>query len=373
MAMLSISQIQKIADLDVRIIKAAGVLEYQLLQESPQRLSLGELVNQQPLFFGDLLRDVNFALGVRNTIAHPANGRSHTDAEKERAAGYLVRAIIMLQTKAVEDKKANAEAINAIVDVEGRSAREASTASKSKKNLFVTWAIVPVLLLCLGFIAVKVIQRPQTAKFMKPQHKEAKTSRPATDAGPAQEAFQKVVGTFGNTTPAASETATEKVAKSPAPVVPSTGVRADVAELKEKFNIMRPFRILEFSEAQARAMAGDVTGTAANNYDRFRVFVKQLHKVRGTKPSVLPTANEVNLWAHLRRAVYLYDRLSSTDKAARVALAKEGFSFKAEPTIFDYASALKSLSKENGWLADPQSAEAIAAFNAVVATWTPGR
>lgn len=86
-------------DLDSRIIKLAGLIEYVLTETSTLETkgSLGEMVQVcEELQREKLIPDVNFALGVRNSIAHPSRGTSPTNEEKKRAAEYLGAAATLL-------------------------------------------------------------------------------------------------------------------------------------------------------------------------------------------------------------------------------------------------------------------------------------
>ena len=95
--MKTLAQIEKISDLDSRVINAAALLEAELrppAANSKQEIKLGDLVQQQRCFAkGGFIRDVNFALGVRNAIAHLSDGVEPSSDEKIRAAEYLIRAI----------------------------------------------------------------------------------------------------------------------------------------------------------------------------------------------------------------------------------------------------------------------------------------
>jgi hypothetical protein len=95
--MKTLAQIEKISDLDSRVINAAALLEAELrppAANSKQEIRLGDLVQRQQCFAKDgFIRDVNFALGVRNAIAHLSNGVEPSSDEKMRAAEYLIRAI----------------------------------------------------------------------------------------------------------------------------------------------------------------------------------------------------------------------------------------------------------------------------------------
>ncbi len=113
--MKTVDQIKLTEDLDARVLNAASLLEMELrnnASESDKTLSLGELVQQFPNFAGNdeypddedseddslvpqsnILSHVNFALGVRNAIAHWDFNHIPTEVDKEKAAKHLLQAI----------------------------------------------------------------------------------------------------------------------------------------------------------------------------------------------------------------------------------------------------------------------------------------
>ncbi len=113
--MKTLAQIQEIADLDSRVINAAALLEVEILAVEAQgdsTASLGELVQKQACFENNhFIRDVNFALGVRNSIAHWVNGVEPSLDDKKRAAEYLVKAIqLVCRSSGVRSGRAAEEA-----------------------------------------------------------------------------------------------------------------------------------------------------------------------------------------------------------------------------------------------------------------------
>lgn len=115
--MKTLDQIENIDDLDSRVIHAAAVLEAELRPRSAkanQELKLGELVQQQKCFAKNgFLRDVNFALSVRNAIAHPSDRVEPTSDEKARAAKYLIDAIKLVRQAANKDANTGKTALDA--------------------------------------------------------------------------------------------------------------------------------------------------------------------------------------------------------------------------------------------------------------------
>ena len=124
--MKTLAQIEKISDLDSRVINAAALLEAELrppAADSKQKIMLGDLVQQQNSFAKNgFIRDVNFALGVRNAIAHLSDGGEPSSDEKTRAAEYLVRAIRLVRNATGKNADAVAAASQA-----GDTFDEAST------------------------------------------------------------------------------------------------------------------------------------------------------------------------------------------------------------------------------------------------------
>jgi hypothetical protein len=117
--MKTLAQIEKISDLDSRVINAAALLEAELrppATNSKQEIKLGDLVQQQECFAKNgFIRDVNFALGVRNAIAHFSDGVEPSSDEKTRAAEYLIRAVKLVRQ--ATGKNADAAAVQSqIVD-----------------------------------------------------------------------------------------------------------------------------------------------------------------------------------------------------------------------------------------------------------------
>jgi hypothetical protein len=100
--MKTLNEIQKIADLDARIISASALLEFELRQAivPAGNETLGGLVHMfEPFKAGQFIRNVKFALGVRNAIAHWTPRFKHTQEEKTTAADFLTRAVHMVQLK----------------------------------------------------------------------------------------------------------------------------------------------------------------------------------------------------------------------------------------------------------------------------------
>lgn len=96
----SLKSIHAAGNADLQLIYTARTLEAVLREieakfvaENLASVSLGDLVQRRKAFLGEeLLRDVNFALGVRNSVAH-INEKTFTAAERTRAVKYLVAAI----------------------------------------------------------------------------------------------------------------------------------------------------------------------------------------------------------------------------------------------------------------------------------------
>lgn len=101
--MKTLAQIEKIADLDSRLINAAALLEAELrppAANTEQKIGLGDLVQQEKCFAKDgFIRDINFALGIRNAIAHLSDGGEPSTDEKTRAAEYIIRAIKLVRQR----------------------------------------------------------------------------------------------------------------------------------------------------------------------------------------------------------------------------------------------------------------------------------
>lgn len=99
--MKTLAQIEKISDLDSRVINAAALLEVELrppAANSRQEIKLGDLVQQEECFAKNgFIRDVNFALGVRNAIAHLSDGVEPSTEEKTSAAEFLIRAVKLVR------------------------------------------------------------------------------------------------------------------------------------------------------------------------------------------------------------------------------------------------------------------------------------
>lgn len=94
--------------IDVRVVRAVAFLEVELRRNAPEsRLTVGELTQRNSVLSNQanhFIRDVNFALGVRNRIVHysvdqddlPLEEPSHE--EKLRAIEYLTRAVQILNS-----------------------------------------------------------------------------------------------------------------------------------------------------------------------------------------------------------------------------------------------------------------------------------
>lgn len=127
--MKTLAQIEKISDLDSRVINAAALLEAELrppAANSKQEIRLGDLVQQQECFAKNgFIRDVNFALGVRNAIAHLSDGVEPSSDEKTRAAEYLIRAVKLVRQKTGKNADA-AAAQSQVVDTFDEAATQAA-------------------------------------------------------------------------------------------------------------------------------------------------------------------------------------------------------------------------------------------------------
>ncbi len=98
--MKTLKEIREIADIDARIIHAAGLLDFTLQKQDADFVAsrsrppmLGELVQRQESRVGsEVVRRINFATGIRNRIAHPSgDGPDHE--QKERAANILIESL----------------------------------------------------------------------------------------------------------------------------------------------------------------------------------------------------------------------------------------------------------------------------------------
>lgn len=154
--MKTLAQIEKISDLDSRVINAATLLEAELRSsagDSGQDKSLGELVQQQKCFARNgFIRDVNFALGVRNAIAHFSDGVEPASDEKTRAAEYLIRAIKLVRQETGRNADA-AAAKSQVGDTFDRAATQAALKAiyrgRMGMGLFVAGAVlIGVAVLC---------------------------------------------------------------------------------------------------------------------------------------------------------------------------------------------------------------------------------
>lgn len=100
--MKTLNDVEQTADIDARIIHAAGLLESTLLERDAEFVgrqsrtpSLGELVQRQEQVLGsDIVRQINFATRIRNRIAHPSNDEPKY-GHKERAAEILISSLRM--------------------------------------------------------------------------------------------------------------------------------------------------------------------------------------------------------------------------------------------------------------------------------------
>jgi len=100
--MKTLDQIEKTVDLDARVIHAAALLEAELrsskVGKSNPDGTLGDFVQQVSLFEEhSLTGDLNFALKIRNAIAHLAGGIEPQVDQKKRAAKYLLEAIRLIR------------------------------------------------------------------------------------------------------------------------------------------------------------------------------------------------------------------------------------------------------------------------------------
>lgn len=99
----TIKELEAIAqnrDVRLGVIRAAALLEYVLRNTSidvDPAMTLGQLVQEDVrLNQSDFIRDVNFALGVRNNIAHNVDNPLPSLEEINRAFEYLVSAVGMI-------------------------------------------------------------------------------------------------------------------------------------------------------------------------------------------------------------------------------------------------------------------------------------
>lgn len=100
--MKTLNDVEQTADIDARIIHAAGLLESTLLERDSEFVgrqsrtpSLGELVQRQEQALGsDIVRQINFATRIRNRIAHPSNDEPKY-GHKQRAAEILISSLRM--------------------------------------------------------------------------------------------------------------------------------------------------------------------------------------------------------------------------------------------------------------------------------------
>jgi hypothetical protein len=147
--MKTLAQIEKISDLDSRVINAAALLEAELrppAAKSKQEARLGDLVQQQRCFARNgFIRDVNFALGVRNAIAHFSNAVEPASGEKTRAAEYLIRAIKLVRQESGKSADAAAAKVQVGETFDGAATQAALKAIYRRRmgmGLFVAGAVL---------------------------------------------------------------------------------------------------------------------------------------------------------------------------------------------------------------------------------------
>ncbi len=148
--MTTLAQIQSIGDLDSRVINAGALLEAELRSKYSEaaEAGLGELAQMEPLFRNDaFIRDVNFAIGIRNGIAHINDGNRPRDDEKERSAKYMIKAIRMVR----------GENPNGLDDADRFDASETDAALKRifrsrRKKCFLWAALIFVITINAAFI-----------------------------------------------------------------------------------------------------------------------------------------------------------------------------------------------------------------------------
>src|SRR4051812_38658239 len=100
--MKTLDQIRDITDLDARIIHASALLEFELRKTtgSPADHTLRNLIRVfEPFQANRFIEGLNSAITARNAIAHCTSPIDRTEAEKARAADYLIRAVQMVQLK----------------------------------------------------------------------------------------------------------------------------------------------------------------------------------------------------------------------------------------------------------------------------------
>ena len=94
--MKTIRDVRDTVDPGAKVIYAACLLEYVLQNSAPNYTdaTLGELVQTSDTFNDRSRRDINFALGLRNRIAHPSLDDSvPSDRELLRAANHLLTGV----------------------------------------------------------------------------------------------------------------------------------------------------------------------------------------------------------------------------------------------------------------------------------------
>ena len=166
---MTLAEIKNTRELDLQIIRAAALLESDLRKQitADPGETLGALVQNIALFQkNSFIRDLNFALKVRNKIAHWTDQPS-TESEKERAVDYLVQAIHLLRGTAQQVSKPRRSIARGIpgkrklaakksmrFDSEAfdASATAASLAQIRRKSRHGAWAFAAILSL-LVFVA----------------------------------------------------------------------------------------------------------------------------------------------------------------------------------------------------------------------------
>lgn len=165
----TLSQIQALSDLDSRVINAAALLEYELRlleSNSMPEATLGDLVQHHRALFSHstFVRDVNFALGIRNAIAHLKG--APTDAEKSRAAEYLIQAIgIVRQHTGTQDEPIPFE--TARKDTFDSTATEAALKAIYRRRLRVAGVVAGVVVIA-AFVVCNIIRKDSFAAVALP-------------------------------------------------------------------------------------------------------------------------------------------------------------------------------------------------------------
>ena len=156
--MKTLAQIEKISDLDSRVINAAALLEFELrppAANSEQETKLGDLVQRQKcLAQNGFIRDVNFALGVRNAIAHLSDGVEPSSAEKTRAAEYLIRAVKLVRRATGKNADAAATQSHVVDEYDAAATQAALTAIHRGRVAIAAFGAVAIFSGAVGLCAL---------------------------------------------------------------------------------------------------------------------------------------------------------------------------------------------------------------------------